>query len=196
MYQVEALTNDRLREEVGKLPLRVAPEDRPYGHNASVIMAPFTHPNPLGSRFGDGTYGVFYAGETLATAIAETRHHRALFMARTNEPKMELDMRVYTAALDGSLVDIRGKRTKMRQVYDPDSYRASQAFARPLRERRAFGIVYDSVRLLEGRCVAVFRPSVLSRCREDRHLAYIWDGTSIVDVYEKRPLRRATSQRE
>ena len=31
-------------------------------------MAAFTHLNPEGSRFSDGSYGVYYAAHTLATA--------------------------------------------------------------------------------------------------------------------------------
>jgi hypothetical protein len=59
------------------------------------IMAAFTHLNPVGDRFTDGSYGVFYAGLTLATAIDETRHHRTHFLQATDEPAQELDMRVY-----------------------------------------------------------------------------------------------------
>ena len=47
-------------------------------------MAAFTHLNPDGSRFSDGRYGVFYAARSLDTAVAETMHHRANFMAATS----------------------------------------------------------------------------------------------------------------
>jgi hypothetical protein len=90
----EAMTNDRLRDEAGELSL-VPPEDRVSGPGSSPIMAAFTHLNPVGDRFTDGSYGVFYAGLTLATAIAETRHHRTHFLKATDEPAQELDMRVY-----------------------------------------------------------------------------------------------------
>jgi hypothetical protein len=42
-------------------------------------MAPFTHINVLGSRFSDGTYGVYYAAARLDTAIRETIHHFSKF---------------------------------------------------------------------------------------------------------------------
>ena len=60
---LESLTNDRLRAEVGQLDL-IPPEDRIAGPGTSAIMAAFTHRNPGGSRFSDGTYGVFYAANT------------------------------------------------------------------------------------------------------------------------------------
>ncbi len=99
---LESLTNDRVRAEVGQLDL-IPQEDRLAGPGTSAIMAAFTHLNPDGSRFSDGSYGVYYAGKTLETAIAETRHHREQFMRATAEPPMELDMRVYLADIDAHL---------------------------------------------------------------------------------------------
>ena len=54
VFQIEAMTNDRLRDEVGILAL-VPPEDRVSGPGTTPIMAAFTHLNPDGSRFTDGT---------------------------------------------------------------------------------------------------------------------------------------------
>ncbi len=34
--------------------------------------------------------------------------------------------------------------------------------------------------------VAVFRPRLLSNCRQERHLCYVWDGRKIAIIYEKR----------
>jgi hypothetical protein len=82
VFEVEALTNPRLRDEAGDIRL-VSPDDRVSGPGASVIMAAFTHLNPQGSRFSDGSYGVFYAADDLDTAIAETAYHRERFMRAT-----------------------------------------------------------------------------------------------------------------
>lgn len=59
LYALEALTNDRVRAEVGLLDL-VPPQERRFGPGYGPIMAAFTHLNPNGSRFSDGRYGVFY----------------------------------------------------------------------------------------------------------------------------------------
>src|SRR3546814_15336257 len=83
-------------------------------------MAAFTHLNPEGSRFTDGSFGVFYAGLTLDTAIAETRHHRARFLAATDEPAQEIDMRVYAIDLEAGLHDIRGLADSHAHLYHPD----------------------------------------------------------------------------
>lgn len=185
VYAIEAMTNDRLRDEVGDLAL-VPSEDRISGPGSSVIMAAFTHLNPDGSRFSDGSFGIFYAASTIETAVAETSHHRTRFMTFTHEPAQELDMRVYAADLDARLHDIRGLREERPALYATDSYVAGQALGRELRGQGSDGVAYQSVRHAGGECAAVFRPRLLANCRQERHLCYVWDGSAIVTVYEKK----------
>ena len=184
---LESMTNDRLREEAGEISL-VRRGDRVTGSGAGFVMAPFTHPAPGGGRFTDGTYGAYYAGRDEATAVAETRYHRERFMRATRQPRMELDMRVLVARLAGDLHDLRGLRAELPAIYHRDDYRHSQRLGRALRAAGSHGIAYDSVRLDGGECVAVLRPRVLSRCRQTKHLSYLWDGERIAHVYEKKLL--------
>jgi hypothetical protein len=185
VYAIEAMTNDRLRDEAGDLAL-VPPEDRVSGPGTSAIMAAFTHLNPDGSRFSDGSFGLFYAANSIETAVAETRHHRTRFMTFTHEPAQEFDMRVYAVDLDAMLHDIRGLREERPALYTTDSYVAGQAFATDLRSQGSNGIAYQSVRHAGGECAAVFRPRLLANCRQERHLCYVWDGRAIITVYEKK----------
>lgn len=184
VYAIEALTNSRLRQEVGEISL-VPPEERVTGPGSTPIMAAFTHLNPAGSRFSDGTYGVYYAAESVDTAIAETRYHRERFLAATQEPAIDLDMRVYLTDVTGTLQDLRG-RQDLAAIYAPDSYRDSQSLGRTMRAQGAWGVIYDSVRWQWGQCVAVLRPRALSNCRQGMHLVYAWNGSRIDTVYEKR----------
>ena len=82
--------------------------DRVSGPNASVVMAPFTHLSPQGTRFTDGQFGAYYAAESIDTAIAETRFHRENFLRATSQPPMELEMRCYLADVACELHDLRG----------------------------------------------------------------------------------------
>jgi hypothetical protein len=152
-------------------------------------MAAFTHLNPEGSRFSDGTYGVYYAARDMATAIAETVHHRARFLSRTAEAPGEIDMRTYLADIRAEFVDLRGYGRRKPDVMHPDDYAASQAYARRHREEGANGIAFDSVRREGGQCVAVFRPRVVGACRQGPHVCYIWDGKAITGWYEKSGVR-------
>jgi hypothetical protein len=188
VFAIEALTNERIRDEVGALQL-VAPEDRVSGAGAGYLMAAFTHVSPIGGRFTDGSYGAYYAARDLQTAIDETVYHRERFLMATGEAPMEIDMRVLRARLQADLHDVRGLEEEEPQIYHLDDYSASQALARRLRALRSWGIVYDSVRRPSGECVAVFRPRVLSRCQQTQHLTYVWDGARIATVYEKKVLR-------
>ena len=184
VYAIESLTNDRLRDEAGDITL-VLPTERISGPGTTPIMAAFTHLNPEGSRFTDGSYGVYYASNTLDTALAETRYHRARFLSATNEPPMEIDMRSYTSDLNAELHDIRNQKDHMPEIYDPIDYGKAQVFARTLRNESSNGIVYDSVRYAGGECVAVFKPCVLSPARQGPHFCYVWNGKEISGVYQK-----------
>ncbi len=186
VYAIEALTNERLRNELGRIEL-VPPADRLVGPGSTPIMAAFTHLNPDGSRFSDGTYGVYYAGESLDTAISEVGHHRARFLSYTREPALEVELRCIRSDIDARLHDLRGSQRK--DLYDPDDYTAAQAFGRSLRAANSNGIVYDSVRRRGGECIAVFKPKVMSSARQGPHITLVWDGQSITGWYKKSGLR-------
>ena len=185
LYWLESLTNPRLREEVGEIDL-VAVEDRVFGPGATVIMAPFTHLNPSGSRFADSSFGVYYAAAVLTTSIAETRFHREKFLRATRQPPMELDMRTYLADVAATFHDIRGLRAKLSAIYDPDSYVSSQELGRALKRDGSNGVAYESVRHPGGECLALFRPRLIQNLRQGMHLRYVWDGARISRVYELR----------
>ncbi len=181
---IESLTNERLRDEIGEIQL-VAPEDRISGPGTSPIMAAFTHVNPEGGRFTDGTFGAYYAARDLETAVRETAHHRAIFLARTKEAPGEIAMRCYLADLDAELVDIRGLQAARPGLYNRESYLESQPFAREMRAKGAMGIVWDSVRLPGGECAAAFKPQALRPAIQGPHLSFVWDGERIAGWYEK-----------
>ncbi len=179
VFAVEAMTNDRLRDEAGNLAL-VPKEERIAGPGTTPIMAAFTHLNPEGSRFSDGTFGVYYCAQELETALAEVRHHREVFLRRTSERPIRLQLRLYLADLDARLVDVR----RRAEMHDPDDYRESRQLGREARAGGKDGVVYRSVRHAGGLCAAVFRPAVLHRCRQSRHYAFHYDGRRIVAIDE------------
>ncbi len=184
VFAIEALTNPRVRQELGQLSL-VPPADRVAGPGATLIMAAFTHLNPLGSRFSDGSWGVYYAADSLDTAVAEVSHHRSLFLARTGEGAIDIDLRWLQADLMDKLHDLRGQGALRPAVYDPDRYGTAQDLGRALRASGSPGIVYDSVRRPQGQCAAVFKPRSLSNARAAGHIALHWDGRAISHWFEK-----------
>jgi len=186
LYELVARTNPRLRDEVGEVTL-VPPSERVLGPGSSYIMASFTHLQPGGGRFNDATFGAWYGARERATAVAETSWHRARFLAATSEPPCSFDMRVLEARLDGRLHDLRAE--PLPRIYQQTDSSAGQQLARRLRASGSGGIAFSSVRRNGGECVAVFRPRLLSNCRQAEHLSYRWDGNRIASVIEQRVYR-------
>ncbi len=187
VFAIEAMTNPRLREEAGALKL--VPEDRRIsGPGSTPVMAAFTHLNPEGSRFSDGSWGVFYAAHSVATAVEETVYHRERFLAATAEPACDIQMRCYRTSLDSRLHDLRGG---WPAAHDPGSYAASTVLARELREAGSNGLVFDSARHAGGECVAAFYPDVVASCVQAQHLIYRWNGMRIAQVLEVSELARS-----
>lgn len=187
VFAIEALTNPRLREEANTL--RLIPTNRRIsGPGSTPVMAAFTHLNPEGSRFSDGTWGVFYAARTVITAVEETVYHREIFLAATAEPACDVEMRCYRTSVDCKLHDIRAG---WPAAHDAGSYVASVKLARELRQLGSNGIVYDSVRHQGGECLAAFYPDVVAPCVQAQHLIYRWDGKHIAKVLEVSEMKRA-----
>lgn len=175
----EARTNPRVNERIGRLDL-VPVERRVSGAGAGYVMAPFVHASPdRPGRFHDGTFGTYYAARTFETAVAETAFHKGVFFASTVErPGWLAQMRELVGAVDNAFHDIRGAGA-FAGYLDPDSYDASQAFARTLRSNGSSGVVYPSVRDAGGECVGAFWPDVVGPPVQGRHLGYHFDGETI-----------------
>jgi hypothetical protein len=182
LYALEAMSNDRLRDELGRIEL-VPKSERVFGPGSGPIMAAFTHLNPLGSRFSDGSYGVFYAARERATAVAETAYHHGRFLAATKQAPMHLPMRLYQVEIDAKLHDLRPAGHDAE--HDPQSYAASQALGRKLKGSGSAGIVYRSVRRAGGYCAGLFTPRGAKACKHAAYLLYAWDGERFADIYEK-----------
>lgn len=177
---LEGLTNDRLATDYGYISL-VAKEDWVGGPGSTPLMAAFTHFGV--SRFSDGTsYGIYYAGDSIKTAIAETKFHRECFLAASNEPPCVSQMREYTANVTQSLVDICSAVYEQYLDADINSYFRSQELGREIKRHNEWGLFYPSVRNNGAKCVAIFRPPALTMPIQAGHYDYIWDGHSISEV--------------
>ncbi len=179
LLALEQLTNPHVRDEIGDISL-VPPEERVSGPGASWAMAAFTHVNPKGSRFSDGSYGVYYAAAALETAVAETVFHFEHFARDSADPPRSEDFRVLVGAVAETFEDVTALPTAHRAaVLDPVSYVASRAYAQQIRAAGANGVAYPSVRHSAGRCVGAFRPRAVGIPRKERHLKYRWNGERV-----------------
>lgn len=180
LISAEQKTNPRLMETIGTLDL-VPQERRVGGPGASWLMAPFTHVSrERPSRFTDGSYGVLYAGKRFETALLETVHHHARFMARTREaPGWSSQFREILLDIDARLHDLRGGGAALAEALDPDNHGAAQRLGAALRSQGADGVVYPSQRNRGGECAGLFYPDLAANPRQGRHLDYHWDGVRV-----------------
>lgn len=184
LASAESKTNPRVAESVGNLDL-VPVHRRVAGPGATGVMAPFVHVSPdRPSRFSDGRFGVFYAGDRFEVAVAETVYHHGRFMAATNEPPgWTSGFRELITSVDADLHDLRGD-PRFADCLDPRSYAHAQALARRLRSQGSDGLVYESVRHPEGGALAVFWPDVVAIPVQGRHLTYHWDGVQVDRIHD------------
>jgi hypothetical protein len=175
LIALEQLTNPRVRDEVGDIAL-VPPGERVAGPGASYVMASFTHLNPKGSRFSDGTFGVYYAAAALETAITETVFHFETFARDSADPPRSEDMRVLVGTVAAEFEDVAAlPEEERRPLLDPNSYVASQAYAKQIRAAGANGVAYPSVRHAGGQCLGALRPRAVGSPHQERHLKYRWN---------------------
>jgi hypothetical protein len=163
----------------------MVPEKRRVsGPGASYLMAPFTHASTdRPSRFSDGSFGVLYVASDFDTALSETMHHHAAFMAKTAETAgWTSQFREIVLDVDASLLDLRGQGDLAELA--PDEYGAAQAMGFGLLRDGGEGICYPSVRAA-GDCAALFYPDLANGPVQGRHLDYHWD-TARVDLVRDR----------
>ena len=178
LLQYEAMFDPHIRSQVGEIDL-VPKEDWVFGPGSSYIMSAFTFVRAVGTRFCDGTYGVYYAAESLETSIQETLYHNEQMLSEANIGPEDLEMQVILSDLDADLWDVRGPKFKYLHAPDLATYGAGQALSRQAKADQSDGIRYRSVRRPVGECVAVLRPKALSNARVSQHLIYPWDGQRI-----------------
>lgn len=178
LQEIETLTNERVLTDRGKAA-HIRAEDRGPNPTSSLILAPFCHPDPNGDQFSDGTFGISYALPTFEAALARSVRGREQFLRQTKERPITLQMRVLNTDMSGMLHDMRGKVAN-----DYREVAASRELCRTLRAEGSYGLVYDDPIQTIGTTVAALRPTILSNFRQERHLAFKWDGSRISEVYD------------
>ena len=182
-YEIEAMSNPRIRQEIGDISL-VPPERMLTGPDSWWVVSAFTHVNPQGSRFADGTYGAYYAAHDFQTALKEKAHgFIKQFMSATNEPIADITCRTLVGTINSQLHDIRDIEN-WPECYHEEDYTYSQRLARALKDNDSNGIVYKSVRKNNGECFVAFWPDVVTIPSQERHVVLHWDGETVTSYFE------------
>lgn len=171
---IEALTDDRIRDEIGQIEVAPAHE-RFYGAHAELVMAAFAHWDADGGSFSDGSYGVFCLGLSEDTATARALHGTEAFLAATNEKPTKFQMSLHSFRLTGEVADFRAAETAQRR-------NSTAAIGRRLRAVGVAGVLLPSPFHDGGECVAAFKATVIAEYMESVDLEFNWNGERVDEV--------------
>ncbi|CAM5622170.1 hypothetical protein MAUB1S_10601 [Mycolicibacterium aubagnense] len=141
-------------------------------HLHYLLATPFRYGSvyPYGSRFrrAGRTLGVYYAADTIATAVAEMSFYRLLFFAELPDTPWPQDAAEYTAfsatyRADRALDLTRPPLDSNKGAWThPTDYVACQALADNAREAGLKAIRYQSARDPDGRNLALLTCTIFS----------------------------------
>ena len=152
----------------------VPPERMVGGHGASWVMSPFLHTSP--SRFSDGSYGIFYAGNSEQVALAETIYHHERKMSNSNAVQgWTSDFQLLLGSISNELHNVDG----VSGTRDPADYSRSRRVGKALRNAGSDGLTWSSVRRSGGECIGAFWPDVVAIPIASTRFRYHWDGERV-----------------
>lgn len=174
LVEVENLTNPRVKS----LALRTSGLNSINPTSPTLQnwnLAPFTYPNPEGSRFFRPGYSVLELSDCLQGALATSIKKRETFLGRTREAPIALEMRVLKTPVVGEFLDLRAVRVGL-----------------PIEERWKIGdeviqneldgILFNSPDRRSSTCVAVLKESKLGRSEQTKHFKFYWNGERIESI--------------
>jgi len=148
---------------------------RSFHYTRSIIDYPFKNEPYLFTRFGDGTYGVWYGSLEIKTTVFETGFHM-IKAERAVEGIDEVVVReraVYRVQCSAILIDLRGKQKSFPKLL-ADDYGFTQQIGQRMNREGHPGLLVPSPRF-KGTNMAIFNPRVLSNPRLHCYLTYFFD---------------------
>jgi hypothetical protein len=167
LQSVESMTDDRARDEIGRIDT-VRPSERLYGDDNAAVMAGFAHWDWSRGAFSDGTYPVFFFALDPVAAIEAFGQKLSSFFSATNQEALKNTVcaSLYALTLSKEVVDCRGVPFDNEYGLQEDAY----------------GAIFSDPNGSEA--VASFRAGLISACRRVGEIQFSWNGskTSWVEV--------------
>ena len=152
---------------------------RSFHYTRSIIDYPFKSEPYLFTRFGDGTYGVWYGSLEMKTTVFETGFHmiKAELAVEGLDEVVVRERAVYRVRCRAILIDLRGKQKSFAKLL-ADDYGFTQQIGRRMDREGHPGILVPSARI-KGTNLVIFNPDVLSDPRLHCYLTYFFDPLTL-----------------
>jgi len=152
---------------------------RSFHYTRSIIDYPFKNEPYLFTRFGDGTYGVWYGSLEMKTTVFETGFHmiKAELAVEGLDEVVVRERAVYRVRCRAILIDLRGKQKSFAKLL-ADDYGFTQQIGRRMNKEGHPGILVPSARI-KGTNLVIFNPDVLSDPRLHCYLTYFFDPLTL-----------------
>jgi hypothetical protein len=181
----ECLLAQKVEDEVKPPPYRSRMPiiDRPFEDSEwfNAIAWPFKHWQ--GSRFSDGTFGVWYGSDSVETTVYESAYHwynGLLKDAGFDTQAVVVERKVYSVTCQAALLDFRKATDKHEGLLHATDYSFCHSVGARIHREGHPGLVTPSVRRPAGENFAIFNSGVLSKPRHNCHLTYRLEGERIV----------------
>ncbi|MDE2259393.1 MAG: RES family NAD+ phosphorylase [Betaproteobacteria bacterium] len=185
------LSGDRTHWE-SAIKLEIETKPKPFTSAIPIIDRPFEEAlwndaidypfkNWMRSRFSDGSFGVWYGGDTFDTTIYETAYHwRRQFLddAGFTQPGTKIDRMIFSVRCDAALVDFRLAAPEFPALIDPADYTLTHQIGSRLHKEGHPGLITKSARC-SGDVYAILNPRVLSNPRQICYLTYTTTGRGV-----------------
>lgn len=156
-------------------------------HYTTAIAFPFETEPYLSTRFGDGTFGVWYGSLKMETTIRETVFHMVREEMKNETPRaIYRERAVYRVNCRALLIDLTGKADQFPDLV-AEGYGFTHSFASRLQHEGHPGLLAPSARHRGGINLAAFSPEILANPRLSCYLGYRFDPGTRSVVVERTP---------
>jgi len=157
-------------------------------HYTTSITYPFENEPYLRTRYGNGTFGVWYGALELRTTIYETAYHMVQEEGRIegNVGQIIRERAVYLVHCRALLTDLSGKKKAFPKLV-ADDYGLTHQIGERLHDEGHSGLLAPSARHDTGTTLVSFTPTVLNNPRSLCYLTYLFDTVKRTVKVERQP---------
>ena len=178
---LEALTDDRARDEMGMVELVPQHERARLGRN-DPAMAAFTRFSKSGCTFSDGSYGVHYLQLEADTALLEAQLALSAFLAAGATVPVQHQLTLFRCELSGKVADLCAGATGLWNQTGAAGLARSRALGRRLRAEGVAGALYPNARIGGAESLALFNTSALLRSSPQLRMTTRWNGSAMEEL--------------